>query len=106
QIIARHELGDDYPSYLKFMATFPRYRELPEALVVHGFWEPGVPLENQRDNVLIGTMSGEEHLRRTYDRPWYELYDGPKPLVVGHKLYRHDGEPFVYRDRVYGLDTG
>src|SRR5947207_3435808 len=47
QIIARHELGDDYPSYLKFLATFPRYRELPEALVVHGFWEPGVPLENQ-----------------------------------------------------------
>jgi serine/threonine protein phosphatase 1 len=106
QRIARAQLGDAYADALAYMNTLPRHHELPEALVVHGFWEPGVPLERQRDTVLIGTLSGEQYLQRRYDRPWYELYDGAKPLVVGHRDYRQDGLPLVYRDRVFGLDTG
>jgi serine/threonine protein phosphatase 1 len=106
QRITRYLLGEAYPDCLAYLATFPRCRELPEALVVHGFWEPGVPLEGQRDNVLIGTLSGEHHVNQVCGRPWYELYDGPKPLVVGHRKYRRDGQPLVYKDRVYGLDTG
>jgi serine/threonine protein phosphatase 1 len=106
QRIARQQLGGDYPDFLAFAAALPLYRELPEALVVHGFWEPGVPLEGQRATVLAGTLSGEAHLRENYGRPWYELYDGPGPLVVGHRDYRRDGGPFVWRDRVFGLDTG
>jgi serine/threonine protein phosphatase 1 len=106
QRITREQLGADYPACLAFLATFPRHRELPEALVVHGFWEPGVPLERQRDTVVIGTMSGEQHLTKRYDRPWYELYDGPTPLVVGHRDYRGDGQPLVHRDRVFAIDTG
>jgi serine/threonine protein phosphatase 1 len=66
------------------LATFPRHRDLGEALVVHAFWEPGVSREGQRDTVVIGTLSGEQYLKKRYDRPWYESYDGPKPLVVGH----------------------
>jgi serine/threonine protein phosphatase 1 len=106
QRITRYQLGDAYADYLAYLATFPRCRELPEALVVHGFWEPGVPLEQQRDSVLIGTLSGAAHLRQRCDRLWYELYDGPKPLVVGHLKYRRDDQPLVYKDRVFGLDTG
>jgi serine/threonine protein phosphatase 1 len=106
QKITRQQLGSDYADYLTFLATFPRHRELPEALVVHGFWEPRVPLERQRDVVLVGTMSGEQHLQRNYSRPWYELYDGPKPLIVGHIDYRGNGEPLVHKDRVFGIDTG
>jgi hypothetical protein len=50
-------------------------------------------------------MGGDKHLRTTYDRPWYELYDGEKPLLVGHHNYSDTDQPFVYRDRVFGLDT-
>jgi serine/threonine protein phosphatase 1 len=75
-------------------------------VIVHGCWEPGLPLEQQRDTVVIGTLSGEHLLSRRYDRPWYELYDGSKPLIVGHHAYRRDGQPLVCRDRVFGIDTG
>lgn len=105
QKITRLQLGSGYPECLEFLATLPRCRELPDALVVHGFWEPGVPLEQQRDSVVIGTLSGEQHLEKHCKRPWYEHYDGPKPLIVGHHDYRRDGEPLVYRDRVFALDT-
>ena len=106
QRITRHELGDAYPEWLEFMATFPVHIELAEALLVHGFFEPGLPLELQRENVLVGTMSGEGHLRRTYAQPWHELYDGDRPLVVGHHDYLRTGEPLIHKDRVYCLDTG
>lgn len=106
QAIVRRELGDDYSEYLSFMETWPRHRVLPEAILVHGFWEPGVPLEQQRDNVVVGTMSGEQYLKEHYGWPWYEYYDGPLPLIVGHRHYRGDGEPLVWRDRVFALDTG
>ena len=75
-------------------------------MLVHAFFEPGVPLEAQRETVIVGTLSGEAYLSRTYDRPWYELYDGSKPIVVGHRDYLGTGQPFVYRDRVFGIDTG
>jgi serine/threonine protein phosphatase 1 len=106
QQITRAQFGAAYPDCLAFLATLPRHRELPDALVVHGFWEPGVPLERQRDTVVTGTLSGEGYLTRRLDRPWYELYDGPKPLIVGHRDYHGDGRPLVHRDRVFGLDTG
>jgi serine/threonine protein phosphatase 1 len=106
QVITRSQLGPDYPAYLAFLATFPRHREFPEAVVVHGFWEPGLPLDQQRDTVVIGTLSGEHYLTHRYDRAWWELYDGPKPLIVGHHDYRRDGQPLVYQDRVFAIDTG
>ena len=77
----------------------------PDALVAHGYFEPGLPLSQQRSTVLCGTMGGDKHLRIAYDRPWYELYDGEKPLLVGHHNYLDTNQPFVYRDRVFGLDT-
>ena len=40
-----------------------------------------------------------------YDRPWYELYDADKPVIVGHFNYTGTNQPFIYRDKVYGLDT-
>lgn len=50
-------------------------------------------------------MGGDKHLRAAYDRPWYELYEGEKPLLVGHHNYLGRDQPFVYRDRVFELDT-
>jgi hypothetical protein len=48
----------------------------------------------------------EQRLLKQYDRPWYELYDGEKPLIVGHHDYRRHGEPLIVDDRVYAIDTG
>lgn len=107
QAITRLQIGEaDYPAAVAYMDGLPRYLDLPDALLVHGFWEPGVPLEEQRETVIVGTMTGENYLKDNGIWPWYEYYDGGKPLVVGHRDYS-DGrmQPFVYQDRVYGIDS-
>jgi serine/threonine protein phosphatase 1 len=107
QIITWTQIGkDDYPAAIDYMDSLPRYLELPDAILVHAFWEPDVPVDQQRENVIVGTMSGEEYLKSKGVWPWYEQYDGPKPLIVGHRDYS-DGQmkPFVYQDRVYTIDS-
>ena len=99
------ELGLDYETAVSFMSRFPLYLEWEDVLLVHGYLEPGVPLDQQRPTVLCGTMGGEKYLASQYGRPWYELYDGDKVVIVGHKNYTGSERPFVYRDRVFGLDT-
>ena len=105
QKISRIQFGDMYPDALAFMSKLPLYLDLPDTLVVHGYFEPGLPLSQQRATVLCGTMGGDNYLHAHYDRPWYELYDGDKPLLVGHHNYSNTNQPFVYQDRVFGLDT-
>ena len=90
---------------LEWMSGLPLYIELEHAIVVHGYFEPGIALEQQNPSVLCGTMGGERILRQRYDRPWYELYDGDKPVIVGHYNYTHTDQPFIYQDKVFGLDT-
>lgn len=107
QRITRRQVGEArYPAACAYFDRLPLYLDLPEALLVHGFVEPRVPLPEQRATVLAGTMSGDKHLKNQYDAPWYERYDGDKPVVVGHQNYTGTREPFVYADRVFGLDTG
>lgn len=106
QTLTRAMLGEEaYDEALGYLADLPRMIELPEARLVHGFWEPGLPPEWQEDSVLIGTMSGEQRLREEYPWPWYEHYDGDRPLIVGHRDYTGTMQPLIWRDRVYGLDT-
>jgi serine/threonine protein phosphatase 1 len=105
QKISRVQFGETYPDALAFMSELPLYLDLPDALVVHGYFEPDLPLSQQRATVLCGTMGGDKYLHAQYDRPWYELYDGDKPLLVGHHNYLNTDQPFIYRDRVFGLDT-
>jgi hypothetical protein len=64
-----------------------------------------VPLSQQRATVLAGTMGGDNYLAKRYGRPWYELYQGTKPVIVGHCNYNGSDAPFVFRDLIYGLDT-
>lgn len=106
QIISRRQLGDGYPAAVAFMRTLPLFIDLPAALLVHGFWEPGVALAAQREQVLTGTLGGERYLTDHRDRPWYDDYDGPKPIVVGHRHYLENGQPLIVRDRVFAIDTG
>ena len=106
QVITRRQFGEEaYPAAVAFMESFPLFMRLPEAVLVHAFLEPGMPLEDQKEIVLVGTMHGKRHMVLTHDRPWYELYDGDKPLVVGHHDYQGTGKPFIYRDRVFCIDT-
>lgn len=91
---------------LSFMSTLPFYLELEDALVAHAFFEPGKSPSLQEENVLVGTMTGQKMLEKNYPKPWYELYDYGKPIVVGHLHYGTGGRPFIVPDRVYALDTG
>lgn len=107
QVITRSQLGETrYPAECGFVASFPRFLELPDALLLHGFLEPGIPLDQQRDTVVIGTLSGEFYLRKKYTKPWYELYNGAKPLIVGHHDYLGTGQPLIYKNLVFCIDTG
>lgn len=105
QIISREEFGTGYPQALEWMGRFALFLDLSEAVLVHGYLEPGVSLEQQRDTVLCGTMSGDHYLRSQYDQPWYALYDGEKPVIVGHHDHLRNGQPFIYQDRIFCLDT-
>jgi len=105
QMITRHEMADRYDEALAFMTGLPLYIDLPDALIAHGFYEPGVPLAEQRDTVLTGSLSGEEYLTTTYDRAWYELYDGEKPIIVGHRDYTGEQQALIIEGRVYAIDT-
>jgi serine/threonine protein phosphatase 1 len=106
QRVTREQIGEEaYPAACSFMDALPRFLDLPEAIIVHAFFEPGVALHAQRENVIVGVMSGEEYLRRKFKRPWFELYDGEKPIIVGHHNYTNSAKPLVFKDRVFGIDT-
>ena len=105
QIISREQFGSSYSQALQRMEAFPLFVDLPEVVLVHGYLEPGLALEAQRDTVLCGTMSGDHYLQSQYPQPWYALYDGIKPVIVGHHDHLRNGLPFIYQDRVFCLDT-
>ncbi len=107
QQITRRQIGETgYDGACRTMDAFPRWLELPDAILVHGFYERGIPLAEQRETVVVGTLSGEHRLQRQDRRPWYERYDGDKPLIVGHHDYLRNGKPLIWNDRVYAVDTG
>lgn len=107
QTITRYQIGEGaYPSAIAYMETLPLFIELDEAIIVHGFFEPHVPVDAQRDVVIVGTLTGELYLNDKYRAPWYTLYNGEKPVIVGHRNYTGTRHPLIIPDRVYGLDTG
>jgi len=106
QLITRHLLGESvYPQAVAWMSDLPIYLDLPQVLLVHAFYEPGIPLHHQREQVLVGTLSGEKYLQDRGFWPWYLTYDNPKPIIVGHRDYTDHMQPFIYQQRVYGIDT-
>ncbi|MFX1256511.1 MAG: metallophosphoesterase [Promethearchaeota archaeon] len=107
QLITRQQFGADrYFEVIKELNNFPRFIELPEAILIHGCFEPNISLDQQRDIVLVGSTSGEKYLKKQYPLPWYKLYNGDKPLIVGHRDYMGNGKPFIYQDCVFCIDTG
>ena len=104
-LYTRWQLGDAYNEAVAYMESLPTYLDLPDALIVHAYFEPNVALEDQKPDVLIGGNGADSYLREQYDRPWYEYYDGDKPLIVGHRDWTGTMQPFIHRERVYGIDT-
>lgn len=107
QIISRQQFGEDYPAAVAAMSRFLYFLELDEAILVHGYLDPNLPLIEQEIAVVCGTLAGGRHLVRKYGAgTWYESYHGTKPLIVGHKHYLGNNQPLIWRDKVYGIDTG
>ncbi|OGW81511.1 MAG: hypothetical protein A2Z83_06230 [Omnitrophica bacterium GWA2_52_8] len=97
QRAAMEELGSRLDHYMRFIDGWPRYIDLPEALIIHAGLRPGIPVEKQtlEDLVHLRTIGPEE-------RPWYEFYEGEKLIVHGH--WARQG--LVVRENVIGLDSG
>jgi hypothetical protein len=106
QRITRKLLGSAYREALDFMRRLPLAIDRPEARLVHGFWEPGVPKAEQKTDVLVGALTAEAYLAARYGPQWYKRYDGDRPLIVGHHNYTREARPLVVDQRVYGIDTG
>jgi serine/threonine protein phosphatase 1 len=105
QHISRQQFGDAYKDAVTWMSSLPVALELPDAVLVHGYLEPDLPLSEQNPSVVCGTMGGDKILRERYERPWYEYEHGDKPILVGHYNYTDSDQPFIYQDRIFGLDT-
>ncbi len=106
QRITRKMLGADYLDALTYMRTLPTVINHAEAVLVHGCMEPGIRLTKQWESVLTGATTGEQYLHDRYTQPWYELYKGRKRVIVGHKNFLNNGQPFTYNDTIFGIDTG
>ena len=106
QRITRHQLGDrGHALACHYFSTLPAYLDLDEAWLVHGYLEPGLPLEKQHINVLTGTLSGAAYLEERYGGPWYEKWRSEKPVIVGHCDYSQKGVPTEIGAGIFSLDT-
>jgi len=107
QCITRQQFSNEqYEKAILFMKSFPTFIELPEVILVHGYFEPNIPLNQQQEHIIIGTLKGDLYLKRKFQRPWYELYDENKPIIVGHHDYKGDGKPLIFKNQVFCIDTG
>jgi len=104
-LLTRWMIGDEYPNFVNWITNLPYYLDLPSALIVHGFFEPYIPLEKQEQRILLGITSAEMYLQEKYDDLWYTYYDEKKPIIVGHRDYTDQQQPLLYKDIVFGIDT-
>lgn len=105
QKITRHQFGRAYTQAKHLMETFPYFYEDDDVVVVHAALQPGVPLKNQQEEILCGTMSGEKGLKALLNgKKWNEIYNGHKPVIFGHKVIGKT--PLIYKGKTFGIDTG
>ena len=105
QEIVKVQFGDRYPAFVAWAAALPYFFETEHCLVVHGGFDPHVPLAQQKEEVLCSTMSGAKQLDRTLGgRDWAALYHGHKPIVFGHRVV--GDEAVHWNERAWAIDTG
>jgi predicted phosphodiesterase len=92
----------------QYLASLPLVLRLPEhdAIVVHGGFVPGVPLDEQRPEHLLNlrsiTPDGRPSKRATDGEPWGATWQGPAHAVFGHDALRG----LQQHPHATGLDTG
>ncbi|MFA1547735.1 metallophosphoesterase family protein [Actinomadura chokoriensis] len=105
QEITRLQLGDRYAETVDWMRTLPYHFENDHVRVVHAAMVPGIPLDEQKEEILCGSTSGERELTALFpDGYWHDHYDDDKPVVFGHHVTGR--EPMIRDGRIFGLDTG
>ncbi|WP_432246728.1 metallophosphoesterase [Streptomyces sanyensis] len=105
QEITRLQLGDHYAETVNWMRTLPYYFENEHVRVVHAAMLPGIPLSDQREDILCGSTRGERELTKLFpDCYWHEHYTDAKPVVLGHHVTGR--KPMIRDGRIFGLDTG
>ncbi|MEU7750100.1 metallophosphoesterase family protein [Nonomuraea sp. NPDC049158] len=105
QEITRLQLGDQYAETVDWMRTLPYYFENEHVRVVHAAMLSGIPLADQREEILCGSTRGERELAALFpDSRWYDHYTDAKPVVVGHHVTGR--EPMILDGRIFSLDTG
>lgn len=109
QEICKLHFGERYDEFLAWAEALPYYHETEDAIIVHYGFENGVPLAEQREEVLCGSTSGEKYLDEIYHpirvgSYWTEHYTGDKPIIYGHHVT--GDQPMIRDGRIYGIDTG
>ncbi|MFC5186944.1 metallophosphoesterase family protein [Actinomadura harenae] len=105
QEITRLQLGDDYAETVDWMRTLPYSFETDDIRVVHAAMLSGVPLADQKAEILCGSTSGERELAALFPHGhWHDHYTDAKPVVFGHHVT--GPEPLTRDGRIFGLDTG
>jgi len=105
QEIVKLQFGDRYKEFLEWVSHRPYYHETENAILVHAAVEDGIPIEQQREEVLCGCTAGEKYLENRYGNIyWSELYTGVKPVIFGHRVVGN--HPLIIESKVYGIDTG
>ena len=97
-----------YARVIEYFESLPLYIELPEAILVHDGLGRGLPLRFREDgdDEAASLIYGENYPGTAFPRSWYELYDGDKPVIAGHINPGGGRAPFIYKNRVYLIDTG
>lgn len=105
QEIVKVQLANEYERFLNWLRTLNYYHETDEAIIVHAAFEHDKRLNEQKEEVLSGSTSGERHLEKKYgpNAFWNDHYNGEKPIIYGHHVV--DSVPLV-KNNTYGIDTG
>jgi serine/threonine protein phosphatase 1 len=105
QDIVKLQFGEHYEEFVQWTKTLPYYVETPEALIVHAAFENGISIDEQREDVLSGTNSGDRYLQTKYEEGtyWSDHYSGEKPVIYGHHVV---GDTPKYLNNTIGIDTG
>jgi len=91
-----------------FLQSLPLYLRLPEhnVLVVHGGVVPGVPLGEQKPELLLNlrsiTPQGKPSKKREDGVPWASRWQGPERIIFGHDALRG----LQQHPHAIGLDSG
>lgn len=105
QEIVKVQFGPDYVSFLNWINTLDYFYETETAIIVHAFFEHDVALEQQKEEVLSGSTSGDRYLGKKYpeSKYWTDFYTGEKPVIYGHHVV---GDLPKIHNNTYGIDTG